>query len=243
MKVFVFKVPVFRRRPPRVRIRMMFFFPAWISFSVSSRRIRICARIERTPPISLSEACHEDILTVQATMGGIFRLKRLTCRFYRWNRSFQVEESVSEHAELNAVFRSRIGLTVFELWKIFLSSWTCHEGRHSNCCALGREKYKGLSSIRWDFVSNCIPYTFCIFCGREHHRGEFSRRIDEHIRESVQRYAVREWQRRHRDDEAYVQLTFTCSIEQNGKRRWSVHAHTSMIDQWIDTHGYKEKPP
>jgi hypothetical protein len=66
MTNYVCRVPVFRRKPPRVRIRVTFSLLTWISFYVSSRRVRPYVHIEITPKISLDQIDHDDVFTVQA---------------------------------------------------------------------------------------------------------------------------------------------------------------------------------
>ena len=58
---------------------------AWISFYVSSRRIRICIHMERIPTTSIHRATREDIFTVQAMMHWIFDSNRLTWSISSFN--------------------------------------------------------------------------------------------------------------------------------------------------------------
>ena len=80
---------------------MIFSLLVWISFYVSSRRMRICIHIERNPQISFGEAGHEDIFTDQAMSDWCFSfeeidrstqsLESMDLRFERGNRVRWIE--------------------------------------------------------------------------------------------------------------------------------------------------------
>ena len=88
----------FSQKPIWTPPRTIFSLLARISFYVSSRRVRICVHIERNPEISLSEACHEDIFTVQAMSDlffwfeeidwSILSLESIDCSWRRGNRPY-----------------------------------------------------------------------------------------------------------------------------------------------------------
>ena len=72
MADFVTRVPVFHNKPSWLPWRMTFSLLIGISFYVSSRRVRICVRIERNPKISLDGLDHDDVFTVQAMTDWAF---------------------------------------------------------------------------------------------------------------------------------------------------------------------------
>ena len=65
----------FSQKPPLIQSLVIFSLLRCISFYVSSRRVRICAHIERILQISLNELDHDDVSTVQAMTNWIFILR------------------------------------------------------------------------------------------------------------------------------------------------------------------------
>jgi hypothetical protein len=112
--------------------------------------------------------------------------------------------------------------------------------------SLCRDKHQGVSSIRLEMksirrrsTSKCISLS--LFCALEHHQGEFSRWIDEHIREALQRYTLghrEKMKKRWSIRTANVHLIDRTERKEKMKKR--THTHTIIIVQSIDTQGDKK---
>ena len=195
MKDLLSKVSVFRRKPPLIQLLVIFSLLIWISFYVSSRRVRICAHIERIPQISLNELDLDDVSTVQAMPDWFFwfdetdwsilslestdlcwrtgnRTRWIWCRSRIESPMKRCQAMEDFLSEAGRVTKEDIRTGVHFSWKI----------RRPIVYAFRDEVH----STRLN-VQVYPSHSLYLFNGREHHQGEFSRRVDGHIRESVQR--------------------------------------------------------
>ena len=160
-------------------------------------------------------------------------LKRVTDRFYRSNRLTWVKEQVIEHAESDAVFRSRIGATILERWTILsrrrrMSIWCRHfVVTNTEAYLLYLKTWRLFDEAQRPSVSLSLSVSLSklpsIFVGINQAMSRC-----EWMNTSESQYNATQLERqtesRGRNDEAYVQAMCTWSIEQNVKRRWRRHS-------------------
>ena len=106
-------------KPSLLRNRSILARLTWISFYISSRRVRICVNEDRSATISFSQLDYDDTFGLRAMMNRIFAWNSLTDGIQQQNWSDCDGWWAIAHAESNAVFQLKFRRSLLKLWRIY----------------------------------------------------------------------------------------------------------------------------